>query len=311
MNYQYQDYQLVQDHIVQTPVISNADLDKELKAQLFFKCENLQCTGSFKYRGAMYALLKLDAGSRAKGVVTVSSGNHGAALARAGQTLGIQVTVIVPKDINPVKLNNIQQYSAEIIFADSGMQGRQEALAQFFSCQQALFIPPYNHHDIVFGQASSAYELIEQQPDLDYLIVPIGGGGLASGSILAAQTFNSRLKVVGAEPANADDAFQSMLTGKLIEHNNPDTVCDGLKASLGDLTFPIIRDGIEDIMLVSEQDIIAAMKYLHQKLKMLIEPSSAIVYAAVLKHKQRFENKKVGLILSGGNLDLEKFYSDC
>ena len=209
-----------------------------------------------------------------------------------------------------MKLANIEQYSADIIYADPGMNARKQAVSLFLNKHDATFIPPYNHLDVVFGQASAAYELIEKQQDLDYLVVPIGGGGLASGTILAIKAFSPKTKIIGAEPTNADDAIQSLLAGKLIPQNNADTVCDGLKASLGDITFPIIRDGVEEIIAVSEQETVSAMKFLHQELKMLIEPSSATVYAAVLKKKQKFAHKKVGLILSGGNLDLSTFYGN-
>ncbi len=308
MKYQIENYQLIQRHIVRTPVVSNEEIDGELNAQLFFKCENLQKTGSFKYRGATHSLLKLDKNISAKGVVTVSSGNHGAALAKAGKMLGIKIHVIVPNDIPEPKLKNIQQYSPQIIFAEPGMEGREEQLAEFLSQHDCAFIPPYNHGDIILGQASCAYELTQQVAGLDYLIAPIGGGGLASGCILACREFSPATKVFGAEPANADDAYRSLQAGKIMPQTNPDTICDGLKSSLGDVTFSVLNGGLEDILLVSEQQTLDAMTHLHQKLKMLIEPSSATVYAALLNNKRKFENKKVGLILSGGNMDLAKFY---
>lgn len=310
MQYLIDSYHLIKDYIVSTPVISSDEINSELDSQLFFKCENFQKSGSFKYRGAIHALLMLDEASRSKGVVTVSSGNHGAALAKAGNVLGINVTVIAPKDINSVKLENIKRYAPKIIFSAPGMHGRMEALELFLSTHKCVFIPPYDHLDIIVGQASVAYELVQEVADLDYLLVPIGGGGLASGSIFAVKSFSPSTKIVGAEPANADDAFQSLLAGELIPQDNPDTVCDGLRASLGALTFPIIQDGIEEIVLVSEQEVISSMKYLHQRLKLLIEPSSATVFAALSKRRQMFQGKKVGLILSGGNIELEKFYGD-
>ena len=308
MKYTLENYELVESQIVRTPVVSNEEINSELNTQLFFKCENLQKTGSFKYRGATHSLLKLDESSRSRGVVTVSSGNHGAALAKAGKVLGIPIHVIVPRDIASPKLKNIQQYGPEILFAEPGMQGREAELSKFLMDNECVFIPPYNHENIILGQASAAYELIQEVSNLDYLIAPIGGGGLASGSILACREFSPSTKVIGAEPMNADDAYRSLQAGKLIPQTNPETICDGLKSSLGDFTFSVLSDGLEEIMLVSEQQILSAMKELHQKLKMLIEPSSATVYAAVQNNKKKFENKKVGLILSGGNLDLDKIY---
>ena len=308
MKYTLENYELIESQIVRTPVVSNEEINGELNTELYFKCENLQKTGSFKYRGATHSLLKLDESARSKGVVTVSSGNHGAALAKAGKVLGIQINVIIPRDIPSTKLKNIQQYEPEILFAEPGMKGREAELNKFLLENDCVFIPPYNHENIILGQASAAYELTQQVSNLDYLITPVGGGGLASGSILACQEFSPGTKIIGAEPANADDAYRSLQAGKLIPQSNPKTICDGLKSSLGDVTFSVLRDGLEEIILVSEQQILSAMKELHQKLKMLIEPSSATVYAAVLNNKKKFENKKVGLILSGGNLDLDKIY---
>lgn len=308
MKYKTENYALIKEHIHRTPVVSNEEINSELNAQLFFKCENLQKTGSFKYRGAVHSLLKLDESERAKGVVSVSSGNHGAALAKAGKVLGVKIHVIVPRDIPKTKLKNIQQFEPALLFSEPGMKGREEALSDFLLDNDSVFIPPYNHENIILGQASAAYEFTQQEAGLDYLLVPVGGGGLSSGSILACQKFSPSTKVIGVEPANADDAYRSLREGVLIPQTNPDTICDGLKSLLGDVTFSVLKSGLEDIVLVSEQQTLSAMLYLHQKLKMLIEPSSAAVYAAALNHREKFENKRVGLILSGGNLDLNSFY---
>jgi threonine dehydratase len=300
-------YERVRPYVKQTPVVTNPDIDAELGAQFFFKCENLQQTGSFKFRGAIHSLLQLDEAEKRRGVVTVSSGNHGAAMAKAGKVLGIDIHVIVPQNITPSKLANIQQYKPNIVYSEPGLAGRSAAFSAFCDKHDCTFIPPYNAMNIVLGQASAAYELVREINDLDNLLVPVGGGGLASGTILACREFSPQTRIIGAEPANADDAYRSLKEDRLLPQYNPDTICDGLRTGLGDITFPIIRDGMQTIILVSEDEVVSAMKSLHRQLKMVIEPSSATVFAAVLKSRELFRNKKVGMILSGGNLDMEMF----
>lgn len=310
LHYDIANYELIKSHVRRTPLIRNAALDAEVGAWCFFKCENVQKTGSFKYRGAIHSLLQLSAAARERGVVTVSSGNHGAAIAKAGQELGVDVHVIVPENIRPAKLANIRRHAPHIVFSKAGVEGRRAALEAFQTEHDCCFIPPYNHPDVILGQASAACELLQDEPDLDAIFVPVGGGGLASGTILAAQLMAPGTAVIGAEPANADDAFRSLRDGKLYPQTNPDTICDGLRTGLGDITFAILQRGMAEIILVTEQEVVDATRTLSGRLAMAIEPSSATVYAAVLKRKDQFEDGRLGFILSGGNMDAEVLDGD-
>lgn len=295
--------QLIEPYVVHTPVLQNEQLDKLAGARLFFKCENLQRTGAFKFRGACHALLQLPKAQRKAGVYTVSSGNHGAALACAGQLLNIPVTVAVPTTAPAVKKANIARYDAEIVEIEPGMEAREAIVATWQRERpQARFIPPYNHHDIIAGQGTAALELIKAQPHLECLLAPVGGGGLLSGTAMIGHS--QSLPVYAAEPARVDDAWASFNSGALQPARGPHSICDGLLTSLGDKTFPIIRDRVDAIIRVSEAQVVDAMRLIWQELKVVVEPSSATVLAAVLSEPTLFKHKAVGLILSGGNLDV-------
>lgn len=298
-------HQLIEPFVVNTPVLQNPYLNQLSGASLHFKCENLQRTGAFKFRGACHALLQLTKAQRSAGVYTVSSGNHGAALACAGQLLDIAVTVAVPHTAPPAKKANIESYAAEIIEIAPGMQAREEIVAKLIAERpQATFIPPYNHEHIIAGQATAALELIKLIPDLDSLIAPVGGGGLLSGSAMVAHS--QSLPMYAAEPELVDDAWASLQSGQIEPARAPSSICDGLLTNLGDKTFPIIRQHVDEIFRVSEDEVVNAMQLIWQHLKVIVEPSSATVLAAVLKYNSHFKGKRVGLILSGGNIDITR-----
>lgn len=296
--------QLIEPYIVNTPVLSSPALNKLAGAELFFKCENLQRTGAFKFRGACHALLQLTAEQRKAGVFTVSSGNHGAALACAGQILNIPVRVAVPESAPAVKKENIARYGAEIVQIKPGMEARETIVSQWQSESDAVFVPPYDHPHIMAGQGTAALELIRTEPEPDILMTPVGGGGLLSGTAMVAHSQD--IPVYGAEPELADDAHASLQAGEIQPARPPESICDGLLTSLGKHTFPVIRSYVDDIFLVSEDQVKAAMQLLWQELKTVVEPSSATVLAAVLRNPEVFAGKRVGLILSGGNLDIRQ-----
>lgn len=299
----HQAEQLIAPYIVKTPVLQSFALNELVNGTLFFKCENLQRTGAFKFRGACYSLLKLTAEQRAGGVYTVSSGNHGAALACAGQMLNIPVHVAVPVTAPAFKKANIARYGAKITEISAGMPARQAFIdQQQQAAPNALFIPPYNHADIIVGQGTAALELIKQVPGIDNLITPVGGGGLLAGTCMVGHSQN--MTVYAAEPERADDAWASLQSGKIQPSRGLVTICDGLLTQLGELTFPIIQSDVAAILKVSDLDVVQAMKLVWQELKIIIEPSSATVLAAVLAYPDFFANKTTGLILSGGNLDV-------
>ena len=298
-------HQLIEPYVVHTPVLHNSVLDQLSGANLWFKCENLQRTGAFKFRGACHALLQLTKAQRQAGVFTVSSGNHGAALACAGQLLDIEVTVAVPFTAPATKKANIARYGATIVEITPGMAAREEIVATWQQERpQMRFIPPYNHAHIIAGQGTAALELIKVVPQLDALITPVGGGGLLSGSAMVAHS--QSVSMYAAEPERVNDAWASLQSGQIEPARGPHSICDGLLTSLGDKTFPIIRDYVDTIFTVSEAQIVAAMQLIWQELKLVVEPSSATVLAAVLGYPERFAGQSVGLILSGGNVDITR-----
>ncbi|RUO37722.1 serine/threonine dehydratase [Aliidiomarina shirensis] len=295
---------LIAPYIVQTPVLESTVLNAIADAQLFFKCENLQRTGAFKFRGAMHALLNLTAEQRKQGVYTVSSGNHGAALAAAGSILDIPVQVAVPSNAPLVKKDNIANNGAEIIEIEPGMAAREAFIEEKQNQSQRIFIPPYNHPLIMAGQGTAALELVKAVPDLDALISPLGGGGLLSGTAMVGHSQN--ISVFGIEPELANDAYLSLQAGSIQSALPPKSICDGLLTNLGEHTFPVIQDYVNAILLVTEDEVISAMQQLWQALKIIVEPSSATVFAAVCKYPEYFQGKRLGLIISGGNVDVRR-----
>lgn len=294
----------IQPYIHRTPVLTCSAIDEIAGASIFFKCENLQKAGAFKSRGAVNAVFSIDPYDIKQGVATHSSGNHAAALARAAQLKHIPAYIVMPENSSVVKVAAVKNYGGRITFCQPTLEARESKLNEVLNETNAFEIHPYNNYSVITGQATAALELIENYKDLDTIITPVGGGGLLSGTALAAHYFSPSTKVIAAEPSGADDAYQSFYQKKLIPSVNPDTIADGLRTSLGSLTFPIIRRLVNDIITVNDQAAIEAMKLVWERMKIIIEPSSAVALAIILKHKHRFEGQKIGIIISGGNVDL-------
>ncbi|MBN1155611.1 pyridoxal-phosphate dependent enzyme [candidate division KSB1 bacterium] len=303
-------YRRIKPYIHETPVVTNATLDQLTGANVFFKCENFQKVGAFKIRGATNAVLTLDNEESKRGVVTHSSGNHAAALAYAAGIRGIPAYIVMPETAPVVKINAVKHYQGMITFCKPTLESRESTAEMIVKNTGALFVHPYNDFRIIAGQGTAALELLQSTPDLDIVLAPVGGGGLLSGTALTAKSLNPQIKVYGCEPANADDAFKSLAANTIIPSKDPVTIADGLKTSLGDKTFPIIKQYVDGIILVTEKEIIDAMRFVYERMKIVIEPSSAVVVAPLLFRKIDVAHKKVGAILSGGNVDFEALFSD-
>lgn len=292
-------------YIHRTPVMTSAGVDEQAGCQLYFKCENFQKIGAFKARGAMNAVLSLSESDRARGVATHSSGNHAQAIARAAKIMGIKSYIVMPRTAPEVKKRGVRGFDGEIFECEPTLAARESTLADVIRKTGATEIHPFNNYDVIAGQATAAKELFEEAKALDAIIAPVGGGGLLSGTALATKYFSPGTQVFAAEPAGADDAFRSMQTGK-IEPSQSDSIADGLLTSLGDKTFPIIRELVKEVITVTDAEIIAAMRLIWERMKIVVEPSCAVPLAAVLKSKEKFKGKRVGIILSGGNVDLAR-----
>ena len=278
----------INTHILKTPVKSSTEINKNAGVELYFKCENLQRSGSFKIRGAVNAVLSLSDNKANNGVVTVSSGNHGTALSLAAKIRGINATVVLPKNALPYKRNLIENLGAKIVECEARVESREKTLLEVQKATGATVIHPYNDYQIMSGQGTVALEFLKQKPDLDMVLVPIGGGGLISGIAVAVSEISPKINVVGAEPALADDARQSFVGKKLIPSNYPDTVADGLRTSLGAKTYPIILKYVKDIITAQEKNILPTMNLITKTLEDNIEPSSAVPLAALIEHKHMF-----------------------
>ena len=292
-------------YIHNTIVVTSSILNEMTGAKLYFKCENFQKMGAFKMRGATNAILQLSKEQQQKGVVTHSSGNFAQALALAAKNIGVKAYIVMPSNAPQVKKNAVKAYGGIITECEPTLEARETTANKIQQEKGATFVHPFNDFNVILGNASAGKELLEKHPDLDYIIAPVGGGGLISGTALSAQVFGNNCKVIGAEPQNVDDAYRSLKSGKIETNITTNTIADGLKTTLGDITFAIISNYVEKIITVTEEEIIAAMQLLWERMKIVVEPSSAVTLAAVLKSKKEFENKKVGLILSGGNVDLK------
>lgn len=289
-----------------TPVVTSRTLDARLSARLFLKCENLQRGGAFKFRGAMNALSRLGEAERRRGVLTFSSGNHAQATALAARLLGMQATVVMPKNAPAAKRRATEEYGATIVEYDPETQDREEVARSLPEAEGAVVIPPYDHPDVVAGQGTAARELLDDGGYLDLLLVPCGGGGLLSGSALAARHLSRGCRVVGVEPEAGDDATRSFRTRTLQTVRNPATIADGARTpSLGKITFPLVLEHVDDMVTVSDRELVRAMRFLWERTKLVVEPTGALGLAAALAGRVDVAGKRVGVILSGGNVDLE------
>ncbi len=287
-----------------TPVMTCASLDTQVGAQLFLKCENLQKVGAFKFRGATNAVFSLSDTEAARGVVAHSSGNHAQALALAARRRGIPAYIVMPDNAPAVKKAAVAGYGGQITFCAPTLAAREATQAAVVAATGATVVHPYNDVRVIAGQGTATLELLEDVPDLDVILAPVGGGGLLSGTAIAATELSPNIRAIGVEPAGADDATRSLAAGSIIPSLQPQTIADGLLTSLGDLTFPIIRDRVEQIVTVSEEAIVAAMKFIWERAKLIVEPSAAVPIAALWEQRVDLSGLRVGVILSGGNVDL-------
>jgi len=297
---------IVQKYAHRTPVLTSSSINTIVGGKLFFKCENLQKVGAFKFRGACNAVFSLSEDDAQKGVATHSSGNHAAALALAAKMRGVAAHIVMPDNSPEIKKKAVAGYGANITFCEPTLQARESTLAKVIDETDATEIHPYNNFFVIAGQGTAAKELIEDYGEFDVIIAPVGGGGLLSGTAISTKHFLPDCKVIAAEPAGADDAFRSFYEKKIIPSVQPKTIADGLLTSLGERNFSIIMEKVDDIVTVSEEKIVEAMRMIWERMKIIIEPSSAVPLAAILEGKIDIQDKKVGIILSGGNLDLGK-----
>jgi threonine dehydratase len=299
-------YETIKPYINVTPVLTSASTNAKLGTKLFFKCENFQKAGAFKYRGATYAISNLENDAALKGVCTHSSGNHAQAISLAASTRNISAHVVMPDNSPKAKINAVKSYGGKITFCKPTLEARESALREVQNDTGATFVHPYNDYNIIHGQSTCYFEMLQQLEQApDYVIVPVGGGGLLSGTLLSAHYFSPKTKVIGAEPIMANDAWQSFKNKEFVPSVNPDTIADGLKTSLGTLTFPIIMDYTHDIITVSENTIKDAMYWVWERMKIVIEPSAAVSLAVIMENSKMFKNKNVAVIFSGGNVDLD------
>jgi threonine dehydratase len=297
-------HERIRPHIHRTPVLTSERLDEASGAKLFFKCENFQKIGAFKARGATNAVFSLDEQAAKRGVATHSSGNHGTALARAAKLRGIPAHIVMPKNSAKVKVRAVERYGARVIFCEPNDQAREAACADVIAKTGATLIHSFENEDVIAGQGTAAIELLEDA-DVDLVMCPVGGGGLLAGNAIAAKSIKPEIKVVAAEPANADDAAQSFGAKKRIVTEKKFTIADGLRTNVGEITFPIIQRYVDDIVTVSEDAIVSAMRTIWETMKIVIEPSSAVPYAAIAERKIDIGGRRVGIILTGGNVDLD------
>ncbi|MBN2632863.1 MAG: pyridoxal-phosphate dependent enzyme [Bacteroidales bacterium] len=299
-------HERIKPFIHRTPVLKSQQLNRMFGCELFFKCENFQKVGAFKFRGATNAVLSLSGEEKERGVVTHSSGNHAAALALAARMNKVKAYIVMPETAPVVKKDAVAGYGAAISFCKPTLQAREEAADEIIGKTGATLIHPYDNFNVICGQGTAALELLEDTENIDVIVAPVGGGGLMSGTSTAARGIDPAIKIIGAEPLNANDAWKSFTTGILTPSVNPLTVADGLLTSLSELTFSVIRNNVDDIFTVTEESIIECMLLVWERMKIIIEPSSATVLAAVKEHPSFFRGRRAGLIISGGNVDFRK-----
>lgn len=294
----------IKPHIHHTPVLKSRLINEIAGTELFFKCENFQRAGAFKMRGAIAAILNLREEDREKGVVTHSSGNFAQAVSLAAKSLGIPAYIVMPSSAPEVKKAAVKTYGGEIHICPPTLKDREEAAEKIVKETGATFLHPSNQLDVIYGQGTAAIELLKEKPDLEVIITPVGGGGLLAGAALAVNYFGNNCSCIGAEPFEVDDAYRSLKSGKIETNDTTNTIADGLKTQLGDKNFPLIKKYVSEIIRVEEDEIVSAMRLIWERMKIIVEPSSAVALAAVLREKEKFKGKKVGIIISGGNVDL-------
>ena len=296
----------IRPFIHRTPILTNSSLNKLAGAELFFKCENFQKAGSFKIRGATNTVELLSDSELKRGIATTSSGNHGAALSMAVSRRGGSTKVVMPRNTPKIKVENVKRNGGEVVWCEPDQKFRESVLKEVVEETAATVVHPYNDERIMAGQGTCAKEILEDVPTIDCIVSPVSGGGLLSGSLVAAKNMKNSVKVFGAEPEEADDAYQSLKQGKIVPNKTINTICDGLRAEIGSKTFPVIQNLVDEIIPVSEKDIIESLQMIWERMKIIVEPSCSISLALILKNKMMFKNKNIGLIMSGGNVDLNK-----
>ena len=299
-------HERIRPFIHRTPILTNSSLNKLAGAELFFKCENFQKAGSFKIRGATNTVELLSDSELKRGIATTSSGNHGAALSMAVSRRGGSTKVVMPHNTPKIKVENVKRNGGEVVWCEPDQKFRESVLKDVVEETAATVVHPYNDERIMAGQGTCAKEILEDVPTIDCIVSPVSGGGLLSGSLVAAKNMKNSVKVFGAEPEEADDAYQSLKQGKIVPNKTINTICDGLRAEIGSKTFPVIQNLVDEIIPVSEKDIIESLQMIWERMKIIVEPSCSISLALILKNKMMFKNKNIGLIMSGGNVDLNK-----
>lgn len=299
-------YNAIHTYIHRTPVLSSNLINTIAETDVFFKCENFQRAGSYKIRGATNAILNLSDDEKSRGVVTHSSGNFAQALSLAAKSIGVKAYIVMPSSAPKVKMDAVKQYNGDIIICEPTLEAREQAAQDIVEQTGATFIHPSNNTNVIIGQGTAAYELLQEHPDLDAVFCPVGGGGLIAGTCLAVKAHNKNCLVYGGEPLEADDAYRSLHSGKIETNVTTNTIADGLRTQLGDKNFPIIKTHVSSIIRVTEEEIITAMQLVWERMKIIIEPSSAVTVAAVLKSTPLVQHKKIGIVISGGNVDLRK-----
>ena len=296
----------IRDRIVRTPVMTSTTLDRLTGCQAFLKCENFQRVGAFKFRGALNTVSQLSTAERERGVIAHSSGNHAQALALAASMEGAKATIVMPENSPQVKVNATKGYGAEIVFCENSSEARVEIANDLIAKHNYILVHPYDDERIIAGAGTSALELIEDVECVDYMFAPVGGGGLLSGTSIATKGLCRESTVIAVEPEKADDAYRSFRAGRIFPSVYPDTIADGLRTQLSELTFEIIQKNVDDIITVSEKEIVDAMRFLWERMKIIIEPSSAVPLAALMENDIDIKGKKIGIIISGGNVDLKQ-----
>lgn len=300
----------ISNFIHRTAILKSESINKLSESEIFFKCENFQKIGAFKMRGALNAIMQLNEEEKSNGVVTHSSGNHAQAVALAAKMAGIKAYIVMPNTAPKIKVKGVESYGGNIHYCEPTLEARESTMEEIKRAMNCTFIPPYDHKDIILGQATAAKELIEDTKDsYDYLLCPVGGGGLLAGTALSTKYLSPTTKVIAAEPEGANDAFRSFKAKQKLKNDRIDTVCDGLLTNLGELNYNIMIDLVSEVLTATDNQIIEAMRLIWERMKIIVEPSCAVPLAVVLNNKEIFKGKKVGIILSGGNVDLDVFFA--